>query len=71
MRHRRLNPKDFKNVRTLTLREYNLIQISHINRHKWFLSEELGKDIGFNRAAKDWLDSGLAAEFRKHFKIRS
>jgi hypothetical protein len=29
--------------------------IEEINRHKWFESEKVGYDIGFDRAAEDWL----------------
>jgi hypothetical protein len=27
-----------------------------IERHKWFESEKAGYDIGFEKAAQDWLD---------------
>lgn len=30
--------------------------VSEINRHKWFESEKLGYDIGFDKAAEDWLN---------------
>ena len=28
-----------------------------INRHKWIESEKLGLDIGFERAAREWIDN--------------
>ncbi len=30
--------------------------IGEINRHKWFESERAGYDIGFEKAAEDWLN---------------
>ncbi|MDP2654041.1 MAG: DUF4032 domain-containing protein [Candidatus Omnitrophota bacterium] len=29
--------------------------VNEINRHKWFESEKLGYDIGFDKAAEDWI----------------
>ena len=29
--------------------------IDEINRHKWIESEKVGYDIGFNKAAEDWV----------------
>ena len=29
--------------------------IVEINRHKWFESEKVGYDIGFEKAAEDWI----------------
>ena len=31
--------------------------INEINRHLWLESEKHGYDIGFDRAAQDWLDN--------------
>lgn len=30
--------------------------VDEINRHKWFESERAGHDIGFEKAAQDWLE---------------
>ena len=30
--------------------------IEEIERHKWIESEKAGRDIGFDRAAEDWLN---------------
>ena len=30
--------------------------LHEIERHKWLESEKVGRDIGGNRAARDWLD---------------
>ncbi|OGX06967.1 MAG: hypothetical protein A2Z88_04145 [Omnitrophica WOR_2 bacterium GWA2_47_8] len=32
-----------------------------INRHKWLESEKAGHDIGFEKAAEDWLNRFAAA----------
>jgi len=39
-------------------------ETAEIERHKYFLSERLGYDVGFQAAAGDWLDRH-AAEFRQ------
>jgi len=30
--------------------------IDEINKHKWFESEKVGHDIGFEQAAQDWIN---------------
>jgi hypothetical protein len=30
--------------------------VNEINQHKWFESEKVGYDIGFDKAAEDWLN---------------
>ena len=30
--------------------------VVEINRHKWFESEKIGYDIGFEKAAEDWIN---------------
>jgi len=65
-----LSDDDFPNkVIELTLREYNSIQVEHILRHKWYLSEEAGREININEVMKDWLESGLAQQFRNRFRV--
>lgn len=31
--------------------------INEINRYKWFESEKLGFDIGFEKAAREWMNT--------------
>lgn len=69
MNDHHLDPNEFLEIKYLSLREYNLLQIDHINKHKWYLSEESNHEISFNEAIKDWIDSGLAVEFRSKFKV--
>ena len=38
-------------------------EIAEIERHKYFMSEKVGHDVGWEHAAKDW-DDNFAAEFR-------
>ena len=71
MATRSLNPDDFGNKRTVTLKEYNRIQADHIMKHKWYLSEDRGYEVSFNEACKDWISSQLAVEFRKFFKVET
>ena len=30
--------------------------VGEINQHKWFESEKVGHDIGFEKAAEDWIN---------------
>ena len=69
MNDHHLNPDDFKEIKHVTLKEYNTIQITHIKKHKWYLSEEFNKEVSFNEACQDWINSDLAIEFRKYFVI--
>jgi len=34
----------------------NPMVIDEIKRHRWFESEKANRDIGYDAAAKDWLD---------------
>ena len=36
--------------------------LNEINRHKWLESEKAGYDIGFERAAREWID-GFSKEY--------
>lgn len=65
----RLNDRDFPNVREVTLKEYNLIQIEHILKHKWYMSEQAGMEIDIKTVMDSWLNDGYAREFRKKFKV--
>jgi hypothetical protein len=37
-----------------------------IERYKWIESEKLGQDIGFDRAAKEWIDQYSKAWLKVH-----
>lgn len=39
-------------------------EITEIERHKYFLSEEAGYDVGWDHAANDW-EAKYAQEFRR------
>ena len=46
-----------------------LAEREEILRHKWFLSERAGRDVGFDTAAYDWISHHRAAwrdAWRKH-----
>ncbi len=40
--------------------------VEEINKHKWFASEKAGYDIGFEKAAKDWINRFGTEWARKH-----
>ena len=40
--------------------------VNEINRHKWIASEKVGADIGFEKAAREWIDSYSAQYLAKH-----
>ena len=40
-----------------------IAQLKCFELHKYFLSEKAGKDVGWNKAAEDWVERGLAAAF--------
>lgn len=46
--------------------------VEEINRHKWLQSEMVGHDIGFDKAADDWIkhhaDAWLAAKPKRKKK---
>lgn len=60
---------EFQQPIEVTLQEYNKIQILWIDTHKWYLSEKLGYDVGFNYASISWVETGLALDFRQRFRI--
>lgn len=41
--------------------------VEEINRHLWIESEKAGKNIGFDKAADDWMRKYLN-DWLKHFK---
>lgn len=38
--------------------------VDEINKHKWIESQKLGYDIGFDRAADDWIN-----RFADHWEV--
>jgi hypothetical protein len=40
--------------------------INEINRYKWFESEKAGSDIGFEKAAREWINTYSKQYFAKH-----
>ena len=45
-------------------------EVAEIERHKYFLSEKAGYDVGWEAAEKDW-DEHHAAQFREAQRPRS
>ena len=40
--------------------------LNEINRHKWFQSEKSGFDIGFEKAAREWMETYSKKYFAQH-----
>ena len=40
--------------------------VAEINRHKWFQSEKSGQDIGFEKAAREWINSYAKQYLTEH-----
>lgn len=40
--------------------------LNEINKHKWLASEKEGADIGFERAAREWIDNYSKQYLAKH-----
>lgn len=51
------------------LAEYLAVQIEEIQKYKWIESEKCGYDIGFQRAAFEWIEK-YACSFRKAWTLR-
>ena len=45
--------------------------IEEINRHKWFESQKLGYDIGFEKAAEQWIKNFSADWLKKTSKVKT
>jgi hypothetical protein len=43
------------NINSALLKDPDIL--NEINRHKWFESEKAGVDIGFERAAREWINT--------------
>ena len=46
------------------VKKHNEAQIEHINRHKWYMSERLGREVSFDEATLDWIKKRYANEYR-------
>ena len=42
-------------------------QLKELEEHKYYLSERLGFDVGFNDSVMDWVNSGQAERFARDF----
>jgi hypothetical protein len=42
--------------------------VEEINRHKWFESQRVGHDIGFEKAAEDWIKKFSTEWLKKNSK---
>jgi hypothetical protein len=40
--------------------------LNEINRYKWLASEKAGSDIGFERAAREWVNAYSKQYFTQH-----
>lgn len=45
--------------------------IEEINRHKWFESQKVGYDIGFEKAAEDWIKRFSAEWMKKASNVKA
>lgn len=43
-------------------------QMQEVEKHKWYLSEKAGRDVGYGDALRDFLNSGEAERFAKKYK---
>ena len=44
------------------------IQIAMIRTHRWLMGCRLGRAVSELEAARDWIASGMAEAYRKHYK---
>ena len=44
------------------------IQIAMIRTHRWLMGCRLGRAVSELEAARDWIESGMAEAYRKHYK---
>lgn len=45
--------------------------VEEIERHRWFESEKLGKDIGFEKASEEWFNKFAQAWIDYHLPTKS
>lgn len=60
-------PDHLPGTMKLHLKAYLEKQIEEIMRYKWIRSEQLGHDIGAERAAREWIDM-FAENFARHWR---
>ena len=63
-----MSPIPSKNDKSKLLRNKKVVE--EINRHLWIESEKAGYDIGFDRAAQDWLERFSKAWINYHIPKR-
>ena len=44
------------------------IQIAMIRTHRWIMGCRLGRCVSELEAARDWIQSGMAEAYRRHYK---
>jgi hypothetical protein len=49
------------------LRNYLEEQREAIKVHKWYLSEQAGRDVGDEAAFRNWIEKGFALKFRENY----
>ena len=65
-----MRKKDIEGIpHALTLREYNALQVEHILKHKWYLSQKFGREASMNEVMTSWNEDGFAEMFRRTFKV--
>lgn len=52
---------------TYHLISYMAMQMNEIKEHKYYLSEKLGCDVGYDLAIKSWHDLGFDISFKKKY----
>jgi len=52
------------------IRIYNKFQTLEIQRHKYFLSLRFNREVGFEEASLDWVNSELAKDYREIYRIK-
>lgn len=65
-----IRPEEIAKVcQTVTHKQFCELQRIHIIRHKYFLSEKAGYDVGINETMHSWINDGYAQLFRRLFKV--
>ena len=57
-------------VKEVSLKEYNEIQVEWIEVHRYFMSCREGHGISFNDACISWVKNGYSEYFRQQFKLK-
>jgi hypothetical protein len=46
-----------------TINKYIAFQFKEVEEHKYYLSQSVGYDVGYEHALRDWVNSGHAKRF--------